>query len=71
MATELETGLPGIRMIQRLIRDAKEVELKLLTDDLLVGKILWQDNTYFCLVDHYNQQTLILRQVVAYIKPKA
>jgi host factor-I protein len=39
MASELETGLPSIRQIQAIIRDGKEVELKLITDDLLVGKM--------------------------------
>lgn len=71
MAAELEIGLPSIRLIQNLIKDGREVELKLLTDDLLVGKILWQDPEYLCLLDQYTQQTLILRTAIAYLKPKA
>jgi host factor-I protein len=71
MSTELDTGLPSIRLIQSLIRDGREVEIKLLTDDLVVGKVLWQDPDYLCIIDHYNQQTLVFRPAIAFIKPKA
>lgn len=71
MSTELDTGLPSIRLIQSLIRDGREVEIKLLTDDLVVGKVLWQDPDYLCVIDHYNQQTLVFRPAIAFIKPKS
>jgi host factor-I protein len=70
MSIELDTGLPSIRLIQTLIKEAGEVELKVVTDDLLVGKILWQDPYCLCLVDHYNQQTIISRQAIVFMKPK-
>ena len=70
MASELDTNLPSIRQVQTLIRDEKEVELKLMTDDLLVGKIRWQDQQAICLLDQYNQPTIIWRQAIAYMKPK-
>ncbi|MDJ0595150.1 MAG: RNA-binding protein hfq [Pleurocapsa sp. MO_226.B13] len=69
--TEFDTDLPGIRQIQQYIKDKQEVELKLITDDLIVGKIIWQDVNSLCLVDHYNQETLIWRQALVYLKPKA
>lgn len=69
--TEFDTGLPSARLLQSFIKEQKEVELKLITDDLLVGKILWQDPNCLYLLDHYNQSTLIWRQAVAYLKPKA
>ncbi len=71
MAVELETGLPSVRQIQTLIREGQEVELKLLTGDLLAGKVRWQDNYCMCLVDQYDQPTLIWRQAIAYLKPRA
>jgi host factor-I protein len=71
MALELDTGLPSTRQIQTLIREEKEVELKLLTNDLITGKIRWQDTSCICLVDHYDQPTVIWRQAIAYMKPKA
>lgn len=69
--TELQTGLPSIRQIQTLIKDQQEVELKLITDDLIVGKILWQDDYCVCIVDHYEQPTLVWRQALVYLKPKS
>lgn len=70
MAVELETGLPSVRLIQTLIREEQEVELKLVTDDLIVGKVRWQDQHCVCIVDHYDQQTIIWRQAIVFLKPK-
>ena len=70
MSSELETGLPSIRQIQNLIRDNKEVELKLATGDLLAGKLRWQDQHCLCLIDQYDQSTLVWRQAIVYLKPK-
>ncbi|GAB4551150.1 MAG: hypothetical protein Tsb0014_45490 [Pleurocapsa sp.] len=69
--TEFDANLPSIKQIQNYIKDQQEVEMKLITDDLIVGKILWQDPNCVCLVDHYNQPTLIWRQALVYLKPKA
>lgn len=67
---ELETGLPSVRQIQNLIKDKQDVELKLITQDLLVGKIRWQDTDCLCLIDQYEQPTLVWRQAIVYLKPK-
>lgn len=69
--TEFDIALPGIKLIQNYIKEKQEVELKLVTDDLMVGKIIWQDANSLCLMDHYNQQTLVWRQALVYLKPKA
>ena len=69
--TEFDTALPGVKQVQTYIKDKQEVELKLITDDLMVGKIIWQDADSLCLKDHYNQETLIWRQALVYVKPKA
>ncbi|MBF2045899.1 MAG: Hfq-related RNA-binding protein [Leptolyngbya sp. IPPAS B-1204] len=68
---ELETGLPNVRQVQSLIREGVEVELKLVTNDLLTGKIRWQDSDCLCLFDHYDQPTIIWRQAIVYMKPKS
>ena len=60
-----------MRQVQNLIREGTEVELKLITNDLLTGKIRWQDTECVCLNDHYDQPTIIWRQAIVYIKPKA
>lgn len=69
--TEFDVGLPSVRQVQDFIKDKQEVELKLSTDDLLMGKIIWQDSSCICLVDHYDQPTLVWRQALIYLKPKA
>lgn len=69
--TEFDTGLPHVKQIQKYIVDKQEVEFKLSTDDLLVGKIIWQDSACICLVDHYDQPTIIWRHALVYVKPKA
>ena len=69
--SEFDTSLPGVRQVQNYIKDKQEVELKLVTDDLLVGKITWQDADSLCLIDHYNQQTIVWRQALVFLKPKA
>jgi host factor-I protein len=71
MTTELETNLPSIRQIQNLIREGNEVELKLITGDLLAGKVRWQDAYCLSLVDQYDQQTMVWRQAIVYLKPKS
>ena len=70
MTAELETGLPSIRQIQNLIRETKEVEIKLLTGDLLSGKIRWQDSYCISITDQYDQDTIVWRQAIVYLKPR-
>lgn len=71
MSIELDTGLPSIRQIQTIIREATEVEMKLVTGDLLTGKVHWQDPHCICLLDQYDQSMIIWRQAVVYVKPKS
>jgi host factor-I protein len=69
--SEFDTGLPSIRQVQEYVKDKKEVEIKLSTDDLIVGRLIWQDQNCLCLVDQYENPTLIWRQALVYLKPKA
>ncbi|MEO0374453.1 hypothetical protein C1752_00591 [Acaryochloris thomasi RCC1774] len=71
MSTELDVGLPSVRQLQTLIQDGSEVEVKVITNDLLVGKIRWQDAFCLCLLDHYDQPTVIWKQAIVFLKPKA
>lgn len=70
MSSEFDTNLPSVRQVQNTIKDRHQVEIKLTTGDLLAGKLLWQDPYCICLRDDSNQQTLIWRGAIAYIKPK-
>ncbi|WP_341525360.1 RNA chaperone Hfq [Nostoc sp. UHCC 0302] len=71
MLTEFDTTLPSIRQVQTLIKQTTPVEFKLLTGDVLTGKVLWQDPQCVCIADENSQQTTIWKQAIAYIKPKS
>jgi len=71
MALELDTAVPSTRQLQKLVQDKQEVEIKLITNDLVVGKISWQDPYCVCVLDHYDQPTIIWRQAIVFVKPKA
>ncbi|WP_414543209.1 Hfq-related RNA-binding protein [Nostoc sp. CCY0012] len=68
--TEFDTSLPSIRQLQELIKQTAVIELKLVTGDLLIGKIAWQDPNSVCLVDDNNHQTTVWKHAIAYIKAK-
>ena len=71
MNNETSMGLPSFRQVQTLIKEQSEVEIKVNTNDLLVGKIRWQDDDCICLLDHYDQPTIIWKQAVVFLKPKS
>ena len=68
--TDFNTGYPSVRKIQTLIKDSTQTEIKLLTNDVLVGKLLWQDPYCVCLSEAEGQQTIVSRQAIAYVKPQ-
>jgi host factor-I protein len=70
MSIELDTGLPSTRQIQTMIREEKEVEMKLSTGDLLTGKVRWQDPHCICIMDHSDQPMIVWRQSIVFVKPK-
>ncbi len=70
MLTEFDTTLPSIRQVQNLIKQTTPVELKLLTGDILTGRVLWQDPQCICIADENSQQTTVWKQAIAYIKPQ-
>lgn len=71
MNNETSMGLPSFRQVQTLIKEQSEVEIKVNTNDLLVGKLRWQDSDCLCLLDHYDQPTIIWKQAVVFLKPKS
>ena len=68
--TEFNTGLPSVRQIQSLIKGQQAVEIKLITNDVLVGKIRWQDDRCFCLLNQAEASILVWWQAVVYIQPR-
>ncbi len=67
---EFETGTPSVRQIQGFIKEGNEVEIKLLTQDVLVGQLRWQDQNCICISAPDGAPMLIWRQAIAYIKPQ-
>ncbi|MCM0590235.1 MAG: RNA-binding protein hfq [Gloeotrichia echinulata IR180] len=70
LTTEFDTSLPSIRQVQNLIKKTAVVEFKLLTGDLLTGRVIWQDPTCISIMDENSQQITVWKQAIAYIKPK-
>lgn len=68
MASEFDTSLPSIRQVQKLIKEGTIVELKLLTGDLLIGRISWQDENCLCIFNEKNQSTIVWWHAIAYLQ---
>jgi host factor-I protein len=71
MKSDFDVASPSIKQVQTLIKDGKAVEVKLLSGDLLSGKLLWQDQTCVCMTDTSEQSITIWRQAIAFIKTKS
>ncbi|WP_204102303.1 MULTISPECIES: RNA-binding protein hfq [Spirulina sp. CCY15215] len=64
--TEFDTGLPSIRQIQGFVRDKQNVEFKLITGDVLIGKVFWQDADCICIETESGQVTFWRKAMVYY-----
>jgi len=65
----LDTSVPSTRALQKLIAEKQSLEIKVVTGDLLVGKLLWQDPEVLCLGLEGEQRILLWRANVVFIKP--
>lgn len=70
MSVELDTALPSVRIIGGYIREKKEVEFQLTTNEKLTGQIRWQDPMYIGLADASGKVILVARHVIAYLYEK-
>jgi host factor-I protein len=70
MASNFDTALPSIRQVQSLVKSQIVVELKLMTGDVLTGRLGWQDANCVCLIDESDRNTTIWRQAIAYLRPR-
>ncbi|TVP66643.1 MAG: RNA-binding protein hfq [Leptolyngbya sp. LCM1.Bin17] len=68
MSQEFSTGFPHVRQVQNLIRDKQSVDVKLLTGDLISGRILWQDPQCICLETDDQHKHQIWKQAIGFIK---
>lgn len=69
--TEFQTGLPSIRQIQRFIKEAALVQIRLVTNELLTGRVRWQDQHCICLLDETDNPIVISRHAIVYLKPES
>lgn len=67
--SQFNTGLPSVRQIQNFIKNKTYVEIGLITNQVLDGKVVWQDSQCISIVDNNEEKTLIWIQAIAYIKP--
>ncbi|HLP91424.1 MAG TPA: RNA-binding protein hfq [Nostocaceae cyanobacterium] len=67
-ATEFDVTLPSIRQIQIWIKEKPTVEFKLVTGDLIIGKVFWQDHNCVSILDANEQQTTVWKQAIVYMK---
>ncbi|HIK44294.1 MAG TPA: RNA-binding protein hfq [Leptolyngbyaceae cyanobacterium M65_K2018_010] len=68
MSQEFTTGLPSARQVQNLIRDKKTVEVKLLTGDLITGRVIWQDPHCICVEAGEQEIHQIWKQGIGFLK---
>lgn len=68
--SELDVNLPSTRQTQGLVKDKIGVSIKLITGDVFVGRIVWQDPECLFFADANDKKTLIARQAIAYIQPQ-
>ncbi len=64
----LNTGLPGVRWIQKAIRDQLNVDVEISSQEVLRGKIRWQDPECLCLIDNEGKEWIVWRQALVYIR---
>jgi host factor-I protein len=68
--SEFNPGLPSVRQIQNFIKNKSYIEVGLITNQTIDGKVLWQDAQCLCLQQNQSDdKTLIRLQAIAYIKP--
>lgn len=68
MSQEFATGFPSVRQIQTLIRDKAAVEVKLITGDLLSGRIVWQDPQCICLEAEDQSKHQVWKQAIGFLR---
>ena len=68
--SELDVNLPSTRQTQGLIKDKIDVSIKLITGDVFVGRIVWQDPECLFFADASDKKTLISRRSIAFIQPQ-
>ena len=69
MLTEFDTSLPSTKQFQTFIKQTQQLEVKLVTGDIISGRIVWQDHHCMLFIDSKDQKTTVWKQAIAYIRP--
>ena len=70
MGQEFNAGFPGVRQLQNLIRSKQAVDVKLVTGDIISGRVLWQDPQCLGIDSGDDKPVQIWQHAIAYIKPQ-
>lgn len=65
---EFDTTLPSIRQLQNWIKQKTTVEFKLVSGDLITGRVFWQDSNCVSILDANNEQITVWKLAIAYMK---
>lgn len=68
MSQEFAAGFPSVRQVQTLIRDKKNVEVKLVTGDMISGRVLWQDPDCICIEVDGQGKHQVWKQAIGFLK---
>jgi host factor-I protein len=66
--SELNIGLPSVRIIQSYIKEKKHIQIKLITGEIIKGRIAWQDPECISMVNENDQPILLWRQSIVYLQ---
>ncbi|MFB2922691.1 MULTISPECIES: Hfq-related RNA-binding protein [Aerosakkonema] len=69
MPSGFDSGLPSSRQIQNMIKEQKQVEVKLIGGEMLSGQLRWQDQFCIGLIDESDRSSIVWRHAIAYVKP--
>jgi len=66
--TEFDISLPSIKQLQNWIKQTTTVEFKLLSGDLITGRVFWQDHNCVSILDGDGKQITVWKHAIAYMK---
>ncbi len=69
--SQFNTGLPSVRQIQNFIKNKSYIEVGLMTNQVIEGKVLWQDSQSICILDRNEEKIIIWIQAIVYLKLSA
>jgi host factor-I protein len=63
----LNTSLPSTRKMHSFIREKQEIQVKLLTGEVVTGRLLWLDE-HCLMIESGDEKMMVWVNAIAYIK---